>query len=444
MESYSEVWTIAKQYCKDHVTDTIYSLWLEPLTMISFEDNKIVLLTSEFKANIVKTKFMDLLNEAFENTMGFKIDIEIVTQNTGTNQINDESQISVEKKPIDNTKYELTFDTFIVGASNKFAHAAAFSVANNPGQAYNPLFIYGNSGLGKTHLLNAICYEIKKNNPNSKIIYTSGEDFTNDLVNSLGKQQMNDFHNKYRTADILLVDDIQFIAGKVQTQEQFFHTFNALFQDNKQIVLTSDRPPKEISLLEDRLKTRFEWGLLADIQPPDIETRMAIIKRKANLMGLTLPDEVVQYIAEKIKNNIRQLEGAVKKINALCTISGHEPSILIAQKAIRDMLSDNQPIPVTIDKIISEVARTYGTTPENILSNKRNANISKARQAAMYIVREITSLPMEQIGERFGGKHHSTVIYNIKEAEKDIESNSSTRSTIQSIINNINDNSSNI
>ena len=253
---------------------------------------------------------------------------------------------------------------------------------------------------------------------------------------------MKDFHDKYRTADILLVDDIQFIAGKKQTQEEFFHTFNTLIQDSKQIVLTSDRPPKEIAHLEDRIKSRFEWGLLADIQPPDIETRMAIIKRKADLMGLDLPDEVIQYIAEKIKNNIRQLEGAVKKLNALCTISGHEPSIIIAQKAIRDILSDNQPIPVTIDKILNEVARTYGTTVDNILSDKRNANISKARQAAMYIVREVTSLSMEKIGEKFGNKHHSTVIYNIREAEKEMEANASVKATIQSIINNVNENNS--
>lgn len=441
MESYLEAWNLAKEYCKNNVTDTIYSLWLEPLTMVSFEENKVVLLTNEFRAGIVKTKFMDLLNKAFEETMGFKVDIEIITQNVSKQQ-SAVTEAPPEDERENSNKYELTFDTFIVGSSNKFAHAAALAVATTPGQAYNPLFIYGNSGLGKTHLLNAVCTEIKKNNPAAKIIYTRGEDFTNELIKSIEIKAMSEFHEKYRTADVLLVDDIQFIAGKMQTQEEFFHTFNALIQDSKQIVLTSDRPPKEISLLEDRIKTRFEWGLLADIQPPDIETRMAIIKRKADLMNLDLPDEVVQYIAEKIKNNIRQLEGAVKKINALCTINGHEPSIIIAQKAVRDILSDNQPIPVTIDKILNEVARTYGTTVDNILSDKRNANISKARQAAMYIVREITSLPMEKIGEKFGNKHHSTVIYNIREAEKDMESNSSTKATIQSIINNINENSS--
>ncbi len=436
MESYSEVWSLAKEYCRGKCSETIYNLWIDPLTMKSFKDNKIELLTSEFKANIVKSKFLGLLSEALEKTMGFPVEIEILSQS-----VSKKEDIEIKEKNIQENlnKYDFTFDTFIVGSSNKFAYAASQAVAATPGQAYNPLFIYGNSGLGKTHLLNAICTEIKKNNPNAKIIYTGGEDFTNELILSIEKKTMPDFHNKYRTIDVLLVDDIQFIAGKASTQEEFFHTFNALIQDNKQIVLTSDRPPKEISLLEDRIKTRFEWGLLADIQPPDIETRIAIIKRKAALMSFELPDEVVQYIAEKIKNNVRQLEGAVKKINALCTISGHEPSIIIAQKAIKDILSDNQPLPVTITKILDEVARTYGTTTENILSKKRNANISEARQAAMYIVREVTSLPMEKIGEEFGGKHHSTVIYNISQMEEKMNSNATTRATIQGIINNIND-----
>lgn len=439
MESYSEVWSLAKEYCKGKCSETIYNLWIEPLTMKSFENNKIVLLTSEFKANIVRSKFIDLLSEALEKTMGFPVEVEIVSQS-----LSKKEDIEIKEKSIEENlnKYDFTFDTFIVGSSNKFAYAASQAVAATPGQAYNPLFIYGNSGLGKTHLLNAICTEIKNNNPDAKIIYTSGEDFTNELIQSLEKKTMAEFHNKYRTIDVLLVDDIQFIAGKASTQEEFFHTFNALIQDNKQIVLASDRPPKEIALLEDRIKTRFEWGLLADIQPPDIETRIAIIKRKASLMSFELPDEVVQYIAEKIKNNVRQLEGAVKKINALCTISGHEPSIIIAQKAIKDILSDNQPLPVTITKILEEVARTYGTTVDNILSKKRNANISEARQAAMYIVREVTSLPMEKIGEEFGGKHHSTVIYNITQMEEKMKTSATTRSTIQGIINNITDNSS--
>ena len=265
------------------------------------------------------------------------------------------------------------------------------------------------------------------------------EDFTNDLVRSLKQDTISQFHDKYRAADVLLIDDIHFIAGKTQTQEEFFNTFNELYEAGKQIVLTSDRPPKEIALLEDRIKNRFEWGLLADIQVPDLETRMAIIKQKSSELGLTLPDEVVQYIAEKIKTNIRQLEGAVKKINALCTISGHEPSIISAQKAIKDITSDNQPIPVIMDKIISEVARTYGTTTENILSKKRDESTAKARQISMYIIREITSESLDNIGKKFG-KDHSTVSYSIEQCQKAIETNPSTRATVNSIINNINEN----
>ena len=437
MDSYSEAWALVKDYCKGKVTETIYSLWLEPLTMVSFEDNRITLLTSDFKAGIVKSKFLDLLNEAFEATMGFPVEIEIVTENVARKETKEE-RIQELQETTGNS--DLTFENFIVGSSNELAYATAQAVAKTPSKAYNPLVIYGNSGLGKTHLLNAICADIKKNNPKSDIIYLRCEDFTNELVKSIEKNTMTSFHEKFRSADVLLIDDIQFLAGKTQTQEEFFHTFNKLYEENKQIVLTSDRPPKEIALLEDRIKNRFEWGILADIQPPSIETRMAIINQKASELGLNLPDEVVQYIAEKIKSNIRQLEGAVKKLNALCTINGHEPSIILADKAIKDIISDNQPIPVTIDKILNEVARTYGTTVENILSDKRTAKISEARQAAMYIIREITGLTTEKIGEEFGGKHHSTVIYNINECEKDMENNSAIKTTIQSIINNINEN----
>lgn len=439
MESYTELWQIVREYCKDHVTETVFNLWLDPIELISFGENKVVLSVSEFKRNIIKNKFMSLLNEAFENTLGFQIEIEIITPDS-QEILEKEKKKKQITETFDKDKYEYTFDTFIVGSSNKFAHAAAQAVATKPGQTYNPLFIYGNSGLGKTHLLNAICNEVRLNNSDAKILYTSGEDFTNELINSIQNRTMPEFHNKYRTVDVLLVDDVQFIGGKVQTEEEFFHTFNTLAQANKQIVLASDRPPKEIQTLEDRIRTRFEAGLLADVQPPDIETRMAIIRRKADMLQLEIPDDVVQYLAEKIKNNIRQLEGAVKKLNAYYTIDGHAPSIILAQKAIKDIASDTQPVPVTVEKILTEVARTYGTTVENIRSDKRNANISKARQAAMYIVREVTGLSMEQIGAEFGNKHHSTVIYNIREAEKDIGKNPNVKATIHDIINNVHTN----
>lgn len=444
LESYNDIWNLVRDYCKDKVSDTIYSLWLEPLKLVSFEETRVVLSASEFKAQIVRGKFLNLLKEAFESVMGFSVDVEIVSEkdNVKTGVAPEENKKAfVPEEPVMNQAAQLTFDRFVVGSSNKFAYAAAQAVATAPGQAYNPLFIYGNSGLGKTHLLHAICAEIKANKPNAKIINTGGEDFTNELISSIENKSMTQFHEKYRTADILLIDDIQFIAGKTQTQEEFFHTFNALVTDNKQIVLTSDRPPKEIPRLEDRIKTRFEWGLLADIQPPDIETRMAIIKRKAEDYNLTLSDDVVQYIAEKLKNNIRQLEGAVNRINAYCTLSGHEPTIATAQKAIKDIGNENQPVAVTVDKILTEVSRAYGVTVENITSQKKSASVSEARQAAMYIIREVTSLSMEKIGEAFGGRHHSTVLYSISECEKHMAENPSVKTTVQNIINNINANS---
>ncbi|MBQ2792550.1 MAG: chromosomal replication initiator protein DnaA, partial [Oscillospiraceae bacterium] len=333
--------------------------------------------------------------------------------------------------------YEYTFGTFIVGPSNKFAHAASLAVATNPAGTYNPLFIYGGSGLGKTHLLCAIAAEIKKNDPVADIIYIKGEDFTNELIEAIKNETTIAFHNKYRQADVLLVDDIQFIGGKESTQEEFFHTFNTLYEANKQIVLTSDRPPKEIKLLEDRLRTRFEWGLLADIQPPDFETRIAIIQRKAELLNIHVPDEVCEYIANKLKTNIRQLEGVVKKLKAYKLLAGTPPSVLIAQNAIREVLNDQQPVPVTVERIIAEVGRTCGVSSQDIRSNKRSATISSARQVSIYIVREITGMSMAAIGDEFGGRDHSTVVYAIQQVEKNMQSDYKFREMVEDIMKNI-------
>lgn len=442
MDSYNDIWELVRTYCQEHLSETIYKLWLEPIHLVSFEDDHVVLSATEFRANIISTKFKPLLNEAFENYMGFPIHIDIIAEGKESGA---EKAAEPVKKPARHpmVNEEYTFDTFVVGSSNTFAHAAALAVANAPGDAYNPLFIYGNSGLGKTHLLNAICDVVTKNNPDAKILYTKGEDFTNELVRSIQNKKTDEFHEKYRTVDVLLMDDVQFISGKIQTQEEFFHTFDTLVKNQKQIVLTSDRPPKEMANLEDRIRTRFEWGLLADIQPPDIETRMAIIKRKAESYQLELSDDVVQFIAEKIKNNVRQLEGTVKKLHAYSDINNNQKiTVQTATKAIKDIINDAEPVPVTIDKILNEVARTYGTTVENITSQKRTANIVEARQAAMYIMREVVpGISYEKIGEPFGGKHHSTVLYNVEQAEADMEKDASVRAKINSIINNIKDNS---
>ncbi|NMB30560.1 MAG: chromosomal replication initiator protein DnaA, partial [Clostridiales bacterium] len=344
------------------------------------------------------------------------------------------------EKSFAGAEYDYTFDTFIVGSSNDFAYAACQAVAKRQTGAYNPLFIYGPSGLGKTHLLMAISHEIRRNSPETNIIYVNGEAFANEFITAIGNETTSQFHEKYRSTDILLVDDIQFIAGKERTQEEFFYTFNELHQINKQIVLTSDRPPKDIKTLEDRLRTRFEWGLLTDISTPDFETRIAIIRRKAELLEIEIPDDVAQFIANRLKNNIRQLEGAVKKIKALKLLAGTHPSVSMAQNVISDILNDNKPLPVTIDRIITEISRTYNVSPEDIRSTKRSANISTARQISMYVVREITQISLSSIGEEFGGRDHSTVVYAIGQVEKLMKRDVKAKETIEDIIKNIRDN----
>ena len=325
-----------------------------------------------------------------------------------------------------NANYEYTFDTFIVGSSNKFAHAACLAVATNPSKAYNPLFLYGNSGLGKTHLLYAIGNEIKKNNPDMVICYIKGDDFTNELIESLRQAKMSEFRHKYRHADVLLVDDVQFIGGKESTQEEFFHTFNALHEARKQIVLTSDRPPKEIRTLDDRLRSRFEQDLIADIQPPDLETRIAIIKRKAELIDIELSNEICEYIAKKLK--------------AKSLLNNEKPSLTSVQEVIADVLNNDVPPEVTVERIIDEVARTYGVTPEEIRSQKnKSANISNARHIAIYITRQITTLSMVNIGEEFGHRHYSTVIYSIQKVENLINKDRKVKELIDDTIKNIQD-----
>ncbi len=463
MESFREVFNLVSEYCKSQISEVAYSLWIKDIEPVKFEDGTAYLyVKSEFKKNIIEEKYLELLKQAFEAVLGFSTNISVLCEDPSSQSVNTPvfhtpsqpkshniTPSTVEKSTVElssragSGEYEYTFSTFIVGSSNKFAHAASLAVATNPAEAYNPLFIYGGSGLGKTHLLYAICNEIKQNRPGTKIIYVKGEEFTNELIEAIAVARNNElaknFHDKYRNADVLLVDDIQFIAGKEQTQEEFFHTFNTLYQAGKQIVLTSDRPPKEIKTLEDRLRTRFEWGLLADIQPPDFETRVAIIRRKAELLNIQIPDEVAEYIANRLKNNIRQLEGAVKKINAYKLLADSAPSISIAQNAIRDILNDNQPVPVTVERIISEVGRTYGVSAQDIRSNKRVAAISSARQISMYIVREITQMSMSSIGEEFGGRDHSTVVYAIQQVAKNMATDSRYRETVEDILKNIRD-----
>ena len=433
LDSFDKMLDAVKSNCRKSLSEVAYSLWIEDLEADRFEGSAVYLkVKTYFKQKVIEEKYLSLLKQEFSDVMGFEVDVVVFFVDSAFS-----ADTTPQNTPDSAGEYEYTFDNFIVGSSNKFAHAASLAVAANPSNAYNPLFIYGSSGLGKTHLLYAICNEIAKSMPEKRIIFVNGEEFTNELIAAIRRESTAQFHDKYRYADILLVDDIQFIGGKESTQEEFFYTFNALYQDNKQIILTSDRPPKEIKTLEDRLRTRFEWGLLADIQSPDFETRTAIILRKAELLNFDLPPEVCEYIATRLKTNIRQLEGAVKKLRAYQQLENAPPSIEVAQAAIRDILNDNQPVPITIDRIVAEVSRTYGVSPGDIRSKKRNAEISLARHISMYVIREVAKISTPSIGEEFGGRDHSTVLYALQRIEDKMNEDYRFRETVEDIIKNV-------
>lgn len=453
MDTYNDIWIEVLEAVRPYVSQTGFSAWLSGekngyLEFTEFKDNTVYLhCPNEIKINIINSQYIDKLKNAFEEVMGFPVEIELVLDKKPAVETKPAVKEDENIYPLPGDKREqYTFETFVEGPSNKFAYRAAIAVAKDPGGHirrdhsygnYNPLFIYGKSGLGKTHILNAICYEIRKNFPHMKIVYLRSEDFLNEFLNALDRKATDDFHMKFRNIDVLLIDDIQFIAGKVQTEEEFFHTFNSLIENGKQIVLTSDRPPKEIQSLTERLVTRFESGILADIQSPEYETRCLIIKNKADMLNLKISNDVVEYIANKIKTNIRQLEGTVKKLSAINEITNKEPTIAIAQKVIKDVIDDDiPPIPVTVEKIIEEVSRMQGVPVEEIKSTRQKANISLARKMCMYIMREVTTLTLEQIGEEFG-KNYSTVIYSLKEISKKMEEDSKIERKINDIINNV-------
>ena len=329
-------------------------------------------------------------------------------------------QVDQEFRAFD-AKSNLTFENFVIGKENEFAHAAALAIANNPASAYNPFFLYGHSGLGKTHLINAIANKIKEMHPEMKILYVKGDEFTSELIDAIQHNAQRQFKNKYRMADMLLMDDVQFISGKNAIQEELFHTFDALYEAGKQIILTSDRPPKELVTLEERLQSRFSMGLIADVQPPEYETRVAIIKRKAKLYNLNISDEVTELIASKIKTNIRELEGTIKKLKAYNSLWGQTPSIALAKTAMEAVVWDHTKNAITPASIIDHVCRYYNVTPEQIKGEKRSGDIMPARRMAMYMIRENTDLSLPEIGKEMGGKNHTTVLYNIRQLEDAIK-----------------------
>ena len=454
MNSFEEVFEKVKKYCleNDKIPEIGIKTWIDQMKPVSFTPTEAVFtIPTDFQKNIFVSKYVDILKDAFLQILGFNIDLVINVENTESEKIKVPTDDELEKKHAELEKsykfanYDYTFDTFIEGRSNEFALACSKSVAKNCGEKsvpdYNPLFIYGPSGMGKTHLITAIANEVRKNHPNFNIVYVTSETFGSDLVNALNTSHISNFQDKYRNADILLIDDVQFFAGKERMQEEFFHTFYKLHQEGKQIVITSDKPPKELLTLEERLRTRFEGGLIADISAPDYETRLAIINRKSELLELKMPSEVAEFMANRLKSNIRQLEGAVVRLKALNHFAGSPITISMAQSVIRDVLTDEQPIPITVEKIISEVSTVYGVSADDIRSNKRSAQISIARKVAIYVVREITQMPLASIGTEFGGRDHSTIVYSVTSISEGMEKDSNLKNLVEDIIKDIKDKS---
>ena len=457
----------------------IRELWFGDLTIEDYDDGVITMgIKSELKHKTLNEKYVGELSRRFAEELGFAVTVNVIFTGTPINReeairsimervsIGDPSwRIEEEKKrrakeeaerraaaessPVIGEhhlgstmppfNFEYTFDNFIVGSSNKFAHAACVAVANMPAKNYNPLFIYGPSGIGKTHLLYAITNHLRQKNPNVKVIYIKGEDFTNQMIDCLSRQAMPEFREKYRDCDVLLIDDIQFIGGKVSTQEEFFHTFNALYEGRKQIILTSDRQPREIKTLEDRLKTRFEWGLIADIQAPDLELRIAIIKKKAEQVGVELPEDVLTFLAENLRSNIRQIEGAIKKLGARVFLSGEQIDMDLARGCINELLGGAEPTSVTVEKIFSSMYQKYGVKKEELISTKRTKEIALARHITIYIIREVTEMSLPNIGKIFN-RDHSTIISSIETIERRIMSDAMLDYEIKEIIKSVSPN----
>ena len=434
MNSLGDIWGGILDKLRENLSATAMSTWFSDCTPVEITDTMLVLHTStDFKRDIIVSRFADKIRDLLKDIFGAELDVLVLS----------DDELEEYRASRDDTALPeisgFTFESFVVGPSNRFAQAAAVAVAENPGKAYNPLFIYGNSGLGKTHLLLAIGQHIHAHDREKRIAYMKGDEFTNELVSSIREITMEKFRQKYRNADLLLVDDVQFIAGKVQTQEEFFHTFNALYEAGKQIVITSDRPPMEMLRLEDRLRTRFEGGLMADVQPPDLETRMAIIRNKAAQLGLPMEKTVAAYIAENVTANIRQIEGVVKRLTAYKDIMYESDAADIAavKRAIKDVIRVGVYIP-TPDAIIEETARYYSLPVEDLRGQRRSKNTAAARQMSMYLIRSLTNLSLKDIGEQYEARNHSTVLSSIRKVEELIRTDPEMAATVRDISSNIN------
>ncbi|PWK16610.1 chromosomal replication initiator protein DnaA [Tumebacillus permanentifrigoris] len=420
-----------------------FETWFKSTKPVSFESNTLIVsVPNDFARDWLESRYSHIIKETLAALTMSEVAVKFVIP-----QVFDESLYENSPKPVPaksngttgeefvpsalNPKY--TFDTFVIGAGNRFAHAASLAVAEAPAKAYNPLFIYGGVGLGKTHLMHAIGHYVLESNPSAKVVYISSEKFTNEFINAIRDNRPIDFRNKYRNVDVLLIDDIQFLAGKEQTQEEFFHTFNALHEENKQIIISSDRPPKEIPTLEDRLRSRFEWGLITDIQPPDYETRIAILRKKAKAEALDIPNDVISHIANKIDTNIRELEGALIRVVAYSSLINRDLSAELAAEALKDIIPSNKPRQITIQDIQKTVGEHFDMKLDDFKAKKRTKAIAYPRQIAMYLARELTDFSLPKIGDEFGGRDHTTVIHAHEKIAKELQTDFTLRQTVEAV-----------
>ncbi len=437
MDNINDLLIKAKELLRNETTEITYATWIQPLEIKSFNDNTIILIASNsFQIDTIETRYIDLITNTFNYITNKKCKVLIKLESEAIEDtVPENNNVFVNNKTILNSglnpKY--TFDTFVVGNNNKFAQAAAMGVAENPGSKYNPFFIFGGVGLGKTHLMQAIGNEVLRNNPNASVLYISSENFTNQLINALKDQSMDKFRDKYRNIDVLLIDDIQFIAGKKSTQEEFFNTFNALYDAQKQIILSCDRPPREIDLLDDRLRSRFEWGITADIQSPDYETRLAILRKKIQLESIVIDDEILSLIATKVDSNIRELEGIINKLIAKASLTETQITIEMAQRAIDDIKGETKVI--SSDYIQDIIAKYFNISVNDLKGQKRSNDVTFPRQIAMYLCRNVAQMSMPQIGRDFGNRDHSTVMHACTKIEKEIKTNSNTKLIVESVKN---------
>ncbi|MGG3999281.1 MULTISPECIES: chromosomal replication initiator protein DnaA [Anoxybacillus] len=420
MENISDLWNKALAEIEKKISKPSFETWLKSTTAHSLKgDILIITVPNEFTKDWLESRYTRLIEQTLYDITGEELKIKCTIPNHQTTEEfalkptskprkHDDEQTEFPQSML-NPKY--TFDTFVIGSGNRFAHAASLAVAEAPAKAYNPLFIYGGVGLGKTHLMHAIGHYVLEHNPSAKVVYLSSEKFTNEFINAIRDNRPDDFRNKYRNVDVLLIDDIQFLAGKEQTQEEFFHTFNTLHEESKQIVISSDRPPKEIPTLEDRLRSRFEWGLITDITPPDLETRIAILRKKAKAEGFDIPNEVMLYIANQIDSNIRELEGALIRVVAYSSLINKEINADLAAEALKDIIPSSKPKVITIQDIQRVVGEHFNVKLEDFKAKKRTKSVAFPRQIAMYLSRELTDCSLPKIGEEFGGRDHTTVIH---------------------------------